>query len=86
VIFVVNEDIWILNVGDSRAIGSESLHPSDSFIHATASKALQGSTEHMPTPKMQMEATSNVRQLSDDHKPSCPREFKRITDAGGYIY
>ena len=33
-----------------------------------------------------MEAVSNVKQLSDDHKPSCPREFKRICDAGGYVY
>ena len=33
-----------------------------------------------------MEATSHVRQLSDDHKPSCPKEFKRINDAGGYVY
>lgn len=45
VILIVNEDIWILNVGDSRAICSESLHPSDSVIHATASEALQGSTD-----------------------------------------
>ena len=33
-----------------------------------------------------MEATSQVKVLSTDHKPSCPIEFKRITDAGGYIY
>ena len=32
VILVVNDDVYILNVGDSRAIGSVSEHPSDSFI------------------------------------------------------
>lgn len=32
VILVVNEDVYILNVGDSRAIGSVSDHPSDSMI------------------------------------------------------
>lgn len=34
VILVVNDDIYILNVGDSRAIGSVSQHPSDSMIQA----------------------------------------------------
>ena len=37
------------------------------------------------TPKLLMEAVSNVRQLSTDHKPSCPSEFQRITEAGGYV-
>ena len=36
VILVVNNDVYILNVGDSRAIGSISQHPSDSFIHNKA--------------------------------------------------
>ena len=32
VIFVANDDVYILNVGDSRAVGSVSEHPSDSMI------------------------------------------------------
>ena len=88
VILVVNDDVYILNVGDSRAIGSVSEHPSDSFIQQKAVQALS-STESLgiqSTPQVQMEATSHVRQLSNDHKPSCPNEFKRINDAGGYVY
>ena len=33
-----------------------------------------------------MEATSQVKVLSRDHKPSDPMEFERIKQAGGYIY
>ena len=78
-ILVVNDDVYILNVGDSRAIGSVSEHPSDSMIMTK--------TAQTPSDKqILMEAVSNVRQLSTDHKPSCPREFKRINDAGGYVY
>jgi len=35
-ILVVNDDIWIVNVGDSRALGSISEHPSDSMIQSKA--------------------------------------------------
>ena len=41
VILIINNDVWIFNVGDSRAIGSVSQHPSDSVIHAKASYAIQ---------------------------------------------
>ena len=33
-----------------------------------------------------MEATSQVKPLSRDHKPSDEREFNRIMQAGGYVY
>jgi len=82
VIIVVNEDIYILNVGDSRAMGSISEHPSDSVIHAKASLAMN----EVDNPSLQMEATSRVVQLSTDHKPSDPGEFKRIMENGGYVY
>ena len=85
-ILVVNDDIYILNVGDSRAMGSVSEHPSESLIHEKAAEALNSTEKLLSTPKMQMEATSNVKQLSNDHKPSCQSEFKRINDAGGYVY
>jgi len=82
VILIVNEDIFILNVGDSRAIASISEHPSDSVIHAKASLMLK----EVENGSLQMEATSRVVQLSTDHKPSDPGEFKRIMENGGYIY
>ena len=40
VIFVVDDDVYILNVGDSRAICSVSEHPSESFIRDQATHAL----------------------------------------------
>ena len=46
VILVVNDDVYILNVGDSRAIGSVSEHPSDSFIQQKAVQAIS-STESL---------------------------------------
>ena len=36
--------------------------------------------------QVQMEAVSRVEQMSTDHKPSDPAEFKRIVEAGGYVY
>ena len=36
-ILIVNDDIFILNVGDSRALSSISEHPSNSMIAAKAS-------------------------------------------------
>ena len=33
-----------------------------------------------------MEATSKVKALSTDHKPSNADEYKRIVDNGGYVY
>ena len=33
-----------------------------------------------------MEATSQVKALSRDHKPSDPKEYNRIVKAGGYVY
>lgn len=38
-ILIVNDDIFILNVGDSRALSSISEHPSNSMIAAKASLA-----------------------------------------------
>ena len=38
---VVNDDVYIINVGDSRAIGSVSEHPSDSMIQSKASKLIK---------------------------------------------
>ena len=35
---------------------------------------------------IQMEATSQVKPLSKDHKPSDEDEFRRITENGGYVY
>ena len=51
----VNDDLYIVNVGDSRAIGSRNFG-------------------------------QFALDLSEDHKPSEPLEFKRIETAGGYIY
>jgi serine/threonine protein phosphatase PrpC len=39
VILIVNEDVYIVNVGDSRALGSVSEHPSDSVIQTKAHQA-----------------------------------------------
>ena len=36
VILIVNDDVYILNVGDSRALSSISEHPSDSMIQSKA--------------------------------------------------
>ena len=86
VILVVNEDIYILNVGDSRAISSVSEHPSDSMIQTSATQAINKIGQNNFDAVINMEATSQVKALSRDHKPSDPLEFKRIVDAGGYVY
>ena len=64
VIMVVNDDVYILNVGDSRALGSVSEHPSDSMIQSKATQAINERQNHQSTPQVQMEATSHVKQLS----------------------
>ena len=88
-ILVVNDDIYVLNVGDSRALTSTSEHPSNSLIQQKANQASSGNL-HAPTQngvmQLQMEATSQVMALSKDHKPSDPDEFKRIVTNGGYVY
>lgn len=84
---VVNEDVFIINVGDSRAIGSVSEHPSDSMIQQKANQAInQGKSLTNAMPLLSMEATSQVKVLSRDHKPSDPNEYERIHKAGGYVY
>ena len=87
IIMIVNDDVYIINVGDSRALGSISEHPSDSMIQTKASQAFNSNDcapEHVA--QVNMDATSTVKALSRDHKPSDPLEFERITKAGGYIY
>ena len=66
-VFVVDNDVYICNVGDSRAIASISKFPDS-------------------TSPDQTEATSQVKQISVDHKPSEPTEFKRIIQSGGHVY
>ena len=87
VILVVNEDVYIVNVGDSRALGSVSEHPSDSMIQTKANQAFDknGKPNNSVT-QLSVEASSQVKVLSRDHKPSDPLEFERIMKAGGYIY
>ena len=85
IIMVVNDDVYIINVGDSRAIGSVSEHPSDSMIQSKASKLIKKALDSS-MPQVSMEATSQVRVFSRDHKPSDPMEFARIEAAGGHVY
>jgi len=85
IILVVNDDIYIINVGDSRALGSISEHPTDSMIQSKANKALKKALDSALT-QVNMEATSQVKALSRDHKPSDPKEFARIEQAGGHVY
>ena len=42
---IVNDDVYVINVGDSRALSSISEHPSDSMIQTKASQALNLSAE-----------------------------------------
>jgi len=88
VILIVNEDVYILNVGDSRAISSISEHPTDSMIQSKASQVLSSTPGNPETTlaHVHMESTSQVKALSRDHKPSDPLEFERIVAAGGYVY
>ncbi len=88
VILIANEDIYIINVGDSRALGSISDHPSDSMIVNKVNLALESREDHKEdrTTNIDMEVTSQVQMLSRDHKPSDPIEYKRICDSGGYVY
>ena len=37
---IVNEDVYVINVGDSRAVSSISDHPSDSMIQSKATQVL----------------------------------------------
>ena len=60
-IMAVNDDIYVVNVGDSRALTSISQLDGQGY-------------------------TSQVRQMTHDHKPSDVHEFRRITQLGGYIY
>ena len=76
-------------MGDSRAIGSVSEHPSDSMIQSKATQLLNNSKygySEQTMAQVNMEATSKVKELSRDHKPSDPIEFNRINQAGGYVY
>ena len=43
IILIANDDLYIINVGDSRALGSISEHPSDSMIVNKVNMALEGS-------------------------------------------
>ena len=83
-ILVVNDDLYLLNVGDSRAISSISQVPSQDEIHQKAIR--NGNIDDNGLLKYEIEATSIVVQMSTDHKPSDASEFKRINDAGGYVY
>jgi protein phosphatase 2C family protein 2/3 len=51
----VDEDCYIINVGDSRAI-------------------------------LSADGGNYFANLSEDHKPQCPKEQGRINEAGGKIY
>jgi serine/threonine protein phosphatase PrpC len=53
-VMVVDDDVYVLNVGDSRALTSESVFPSDSMIYRAQTSANQLEC-------LQMEATSSVR-------------------------
>lgn len=57
-ILVVNDDIYILNVGDSRAISSISQTPSQEEIHQRAIQ--NGNIDENGTLKYEIEATSKV--------------------------
>ena len=58
VILIANEDIYIINVGDSRALGSISERPSDSMIANKVSIALEDTNDEKSTTNIDMEATS----------------------------
>ena len=57
---IVNDDVYVINVGDSRALSSISEHPSDSMIQTKASQVLNtaadGSADNLT--QVNMEATS----------------------------
>jgi serine/threonine protein phosphatase PrpC len=80
-IMVINDDVYILNVGDSRALASISEFPTDSQIYRAQKEADRANLD-----VLHMEATSCVRQMTHDHKPSDPNEFYRILQAGGHVY
>lgn len=80
-IMVVDDDIYLLNVGDSRALTSESVFPTDSQIYRAHANPNRTNMD-----VLHMEATSSVKQMSHDHKPSDPGEFYRIIEAGGHVY
>jgi len=80
-ILIVNDDIYTVNVGDSRAVASVSEFPSQSSMQARGAGQPADSKGFV-----HVEVTSQVKQVSNDHKPSDLSEFKRIVSAGGHVY